>query len=194
MPFYNHSFDNNKPIFANLRHEVMAQWIEEIWIPEHPETNWVIVGVDKACLNPKTLALFKKDVVLKAGYRFEQRMPTGYAILPYIMQHDATGVIEETTGSYIYRFTLSDVDTVDVLVLSVYCNDIWNQVCIASVPEEFLSIWADFLNACRRVAYPSRSVMVIGGNQRKFEPRATWDEIILDESLKQSLLNELQTF
>lgn len=194
MPYYHHSYDNDEPIFASLRHEVMANWIEKNWMPKYPETNWVMVGTDKVCLNPKNLEMFSGDVVLKSGYRFEGRKSTGHAILPFIMQHDHQGKIDETTGSYIYSFTLGAVDTVDVLVLSVYFSDGWHQVCMACVPEEFLNVWADFLTTCRRLAYPEQSVMVIGGNQRNFEPRVSWDEIILENELKQTILNEVENF
>ena len=194
MPYYHHSYDNDEPIFASLRHEIMASWIEKNWIPENPETDWVMVGTDKVCLNPKNLELFTQSVVLKAGYRFAGRKPTGHAILPFVMQHDHQGKIDETTGSYIYRFTLGTVDVVEVLVLSVYFSDGWHQVCMACVPQEFMSVWADFLTTCRRLAYPEQSVMVIGGNQRNFEPRVTWDEIILEENLKQTILKEVENF
>jgi SpoVK/Ycf46/Vps4 family AAA+-type ATPase len=55
-------------------------------------------------------------------------------------------------------------------------------------------VWAAFENECQRVGRPRNKVMVVGGNQRSFEPDVVWDDIVLPAELKAEIIKDVESF
>ena len=70
------------------------------------------------------------------------------------------------------------------MVVATYYSDEmpeWRMVCLAAVPEAFISVWHIFSDECDRLSdalEATDKVIVIGGNADTFEPKVNWDEIV----------------
>lgn len=177
-----------------LKTDRMAQWMATQWIPQHPDTEWVMVGVRDVALEQQALKHFSNNDEVEAGIRFLGREPVADGVVPFVMQHNRQGELDESTGTYIYRFAGPDGAPVDVLVMSSYYSDSWYQVSMACVPDDFLVTWAEFMAICSRFAYPESKVMVIGGNTHSYEANVEWDSIVLPDDLKETILNDVKSF
>ena len=179
---------------ATLKTDRMAQWISTNWIPQAPDTDWVMVGVRDVVLEQQALKHFADNNELEEGILFLGRESLDEGIVPFVMQHTRKGDLDESTGTYVYHFEMPDGEAVDVLVVSAYYSDSWYQVSMACVPQGFLAHWAEFVSVCSRFAYPEAKVMVIGGNTHSYEATVDWESIILPDDLKETLLNDVKSF
>lgn len=179
---------------AMLKTDRMAHWIETHWLPERAATEWVMVGVRDVALEQQALKHFADNPEIDEGIHFLGREALDNSTLPFVMQHTRKGELDESTGTYVYHFEMPTGKPIDVLVMSAYYTDSWYQVSMACVPEDFLTHWAEFVSVCSRFAYPESKVMVIGGNTHAYEATVEWDSIILPDDLKETILNDVQSF
>lgn len=178
---------------AMLKSELIADWMEREWIAKHPETEWVIIAVDRTLLEQQIINQFTPETDLHGQYRFIQRDRAASSAVPYLY-HQYEAKINGSTGTYIYRFVGAD-DAVDVVVASAFYNDdLYNQVSLACVPVDKLPLWDSFHNMCMHFAYPDDEIMVIGGRTRTLSARVKLDDIILSDALKRNLINDVSAF
>ncbi|MEO0597385.1 MAG: hypothetical protein AAF126_14855, partial [Chloroflexota bacterium] len=186
-----YSCGDNSP--ASLKSEVMADWMETNWIAQHPDTEWVIVSVDETMVEKRILAHFTPDTRLQETYHFAGRTRAESSAVPYVYEHQR-GEINNSTGTYIYRF-VSDTDTVEMVVASAFfADDMYQQVTLACIPTDKLKLWYAFREACMKFAYPDNEIMVIGGRTRTINARVTIEDVILSASLKQSIMGDVRAF
>ncbi|MEL6405133.1 MAG: ATP-binding protein [Chloroflexota bacterium] len=178
---------------ANLKSELIADWMETNWIAQYPEIEWVIVSVDETMVEKRILAQFTPDTLLQEKYHFAGRTRAKSSAVPYIYHHQR-GEINNSTGTYIYRFE-SDTDAIDVAVASAFfADDMYQQVTLACIPTDKLKLWYAFREACMKFAYPDNEIMVIGGRTRTINAKVKIDDVILSASLKQSIMNDVHAF
>lgn len=178
---------------ATFKTELLALWIEQEWIANHPDTAWTIVGMNSTPLELTVISQFSIEHVLAEGYRFIGRKRAPESMIPYIYQQLRQGQLDDSTGTYLYQFQRGD-EVVDVLVASAYYHDEWYQTSIACVPDAFLEVWASFKIQCDKFAYPEDEIMIIGGHRRSFETNMRLPDIILSDVLKQDILQDVASF
>jgi hypothetical protein len=188
---YSYCGDNSPT--AKIKNDLMAEWMEREWIPQHPETTWIIVTTSETPLELLILDQFTDETLLADGYRFMRRIRTQKTAVPYVFELTYEGKPNTSTGTFIYEFQ-RDNQSLQVLVTSAYYNDSRYQISLACIPENFLPVWSSFLRACDNFAYPEDRVMVIGSHRRSFESKVRLEDIVLSKSLKERILRDVQSF
>ncbi len=188
-----------------LKHDVMAQWIEREWVPRFPEQKRLTLSISNACVHQQVLARFDQNIVLDGDYHFASAEPLACDVAPPVGFYTFNGDLTLTTGAFIYRFAAAAAEdgddtpprTVETLVLTTFWSDEGHMVHLVSIPADFLPTWVDFSNRCESLSgmlNPAPRVRIIGGSRASFEPKVAWDEIILPETLKEELIDDVESF
>lgn len=181
----------------SLKMDVMSQWIDHEWIPARPETDLMTLWISNVCLNDDYLNTLKDTFELPEGYRFAGAERIECPVVANIASYKNDGSLNYLCGAFVYRFTRDDGEVAEVLVLSTFFNDVGQMLCVSSMSRAFMQIWTAFSNECIRLSRmlsPAQHVTIIGGRTSSFVPTVTWDEIILPNSLKQELLEDVESF
>jgi DNA replication protein DnaC len=191
------------PIFQNpdyisldidLRTEQAIEWIHSSWIAEHPEQEWVILTIANTFLDEAVLQRFEKHAECLEDYRYIGDSPIETNRYPVVYGWDFEGELHQRTGAFIYHFEQSEGSRQDILVMSFYTGDHNSSTNLACVPRNFMPIWGRFAMKCNKYRNSRNRVSIIGGNQREYDPRVNWDDIILPEGLKRDIFEDVENF
>lgn len=187
--------DQQVTLFSSLKIDILSAWIETFWLPMHPEHRWQTRLSYTEVMSPAILSRIKADTDLK-GYHFNMNGISDEFCpqIPRIVGH--LGI---SSGAYRYRFTskMSD-EHFDVLVLAKSLDERGHEYqVLASIPVQHVDVWNDFVRECfyiRARMHAGQQVYVIGGNIGEFKPDKTFDDVILPEELKSSVLDVVKGF
>ncbi|GAB4332451.1 MAG: hypothetical protein Kow00117_16960 [Phototrophicales bacterium] len=181
-----------------LKLDVMGQWIENEWIPYRTERDLQTLWIPDFCVHEMVLSSYNRDAILPGGYTFVGVEQIECPAVTRINNYNYRGEITRRTGAFIYKFEAMDIDEVtEILILSSYFTDDGRVICLACVPETFMIAWAAFSKECERIfksLSPRQEVIIIGGRTRAFVPTVEWDDIVLPESLKNELFEDVRSF
>ncbi len=184
------------PTAFSLKVDAYSSWIEQQWIPERPEHNLIVVKGRMEVVDNAVLRRFDTDFELSENYNFSGYDQVSSPIAPHV-NIAYSERISYQAGAFVYRFIGLD-DVVEVLILSGFFNDQTDgMVVVTCMPESFLPVWNTFMRECFRISRslrPSKKVVIVGGRQDSFEPTVDWDDIILPQSLKDDLINDVESF
>ncbi|MGB7342365.1 MAG: ATP-binding protein [Phototrophicaceae bacterium] len=190
-----------EPSKANLRIETVTRWVKDTWMAQRPEYEWVIVPSNMVCMDESILDKFDEQdpIILDERYIYRGSHNTQADNFPVVYSWVILeGELTQRTGAFIYEFEAvehaKDNPPFEVLMLSYYINDNQHQAHLACIPRPMMPVWAAFIQACQQVRHPQGQVRVIGGNQNNYEPRVHLDDIIMEETLKQSILDDVDKF
>lgn len=193
--------DNNARRDDYLKIDILGQWIEREWVNQHPQQKWVTLWTTEACVNENVINKFESTFELPQSYRYTGQTEYHCPLVPRISQESYLDGIGYRSGAHIYRFEKEDGSApIDVLIVAAFTSDDFYDdeiVCLASMPADFVETWHEFAKECRRINWslnPKQQVYIIGGRERSFVPDTEWDNIILPDDLKTSLLNDVQMF
>jgi AAA+ superfamily predicted ATPase len=178
----------------DLRIEQVTRWMQEHWMARRPEYDWVTMSTANVCMDEEILEKFDDTVVLEEAYRYVSSHPIQQPRFPIVYDWYMEGILTQRTGSFVYHFSHPEKGPLEVLMVSFYISDSEHTTSIACMPRDFAPIWASFINACHRLRRPKRKVTVVGGNQRHYEPRVSWEDIILPEELKHDIMSDVEAF
>lgn len=178
---------------GSLKSELIADWMETEWIAAHPNNEWVIISVENTLLEKNILSQFTPEITLLDGYRFIKRERAASSAVPYLYQQ-WNAEIRGSTGTYIYHFARED-EALEIVVASAFYEDnLYQQVSLACLPSDKLTLWDAFHKRCMKFAYPDDEIMVIGGRTRTLSSTIQLQDVILSDALKQSVLGDVQAF
>lgn len=178
-----------------LRIELVTRWIQEAWMRQRPEQDWIVIGTNNVCMDESVIVQFDMTIELDEDYRFLSAHPIQTHDYPIVYNWMYEGTLTQRSGAFVYRFAKEDGShALDVLVVSYYINDNQQMNHMTCLPRDFMPIWASFINACHRLRRPHNRVTVIGGNQRNYEPRVDLEDIIMSDALKQEILDDVDKF
>ncbi len=191
----------SSPNETDLRVELVTRWIKDTWVAQRPEHEWVIVATNNICMDESVLEKFDEDeeLELDGGYRYTESYSIQLDSFPVVYNWHTEGVLSQRSGAFIYRFKYSGDDetmpeTFEALMLSYYISDSQHMAHLACVPRELMPTWSSFIGTCQRLRRPRNKVTVVGGNQHNYEPRVDLSDIIMEEELKQSILDDVDKF
>ncbi len=184
---------------SQLKLDVMGQWIETEWLPNHPDQDLVTLWIPSSCIDELVTQRFNPDFDLEGSYRYSGYSPVDCPVVTRVTTYTSEAQITHRTGAYLYHFAPTENgENVDVLVMGAhYTNDGWNLVCVAAVPRAFIPAWTAFSNECTRLAsalMPTEKVVIIGGRTASFVPTTDWEEVILPPKLKEDLMDDVSSF
>ncbi|MFN8371692.1 MAG: ATP-binding protein [Anaerolineae bacterium] len=189
-------------IAKSMKFDLMGRWIEEEWMPAHPDQDLQTLWIHFDCVNDLVLKKFDKRLLLPDDYGFKGYQPIKTPVTVHISAFSFTGDLTFRTGAFLFEFEKlhhanGHIPKLEVLVMASYFADDGRMACIASVPKAFMKTWAAFSDECARLARafsPSSKVYIIGGRSAAFVPSISWDEVILPAKLKAELLEDVESF
>lgn len=184
-----------------LKIDVLGKWIETEWVQASPDNPLQILWTAEACVNDNVLRKYNTDFALEDGYRYLGNRPVPCPVVPRISQESHLEGISYQSGAAVYQFRHVDTgETVEVLVAAAFTSDDFYDneiICLAAMPPTFTEVWRSFAKECKRINWslnPKQQVYIIGGRESAFTPDTAWDDIILPEKLKQSILDDVRLF
>jgi hypothetical protein len=177
----------------SFKFDTVGAWIEREWVATHPEYEWVTLWAHYYMRHDTVLAQVDRGMDFGGGFRFVEVKPIVAPELPRIQS--PYGI----TGAYRYVFVNPATDErFDALVTMQYVNDDGYQMnVLVCAPRQWLVVWEAFYAECVRLhgkLHAGQRVYVIGGRRTDFYPTVRWDDIILDDTLKGDVLNDVRKF
>jgi hypothetical protein len=181
-----------------LKVDTLSQWIDEAWISQQGSSDFVTIWSHQECTNDHVLAKVAAKGKLPGGFQYHGYMSTPSPIVAPTVHVEQGGEIVNHMGAYLYHFKNdATAVSVDILMVATYINDHGQTLCLASVPQEYVSLWSAFTYECQRLAHtlePTSRVVVIGGNTYSFVPSVNWEDVILPQDLKHDIMENVQSF
>ncbi|MCU0511126.1 MAG: ATP-binding protein [Anaerolineae bacterium] len=184
-----------------MQYERLVQWAAALWQERYPAQPFTTLWASSECSN--RIALQQ----VRAGRKLKQARYDGYAelsspVIVPISDYGARGrrmVLTATAGAFIFRFTADDGTPFEVIYASSYFDDdVQDLTAIALVPQSRLETWAAFEVVCSRAVRPRirrrRDVYIIGGTDAFFDPTVDWPDVILEDSLKRDIFEDIEAF
>lgn len=187
-----------------LRSEHIASWIRTDWIPRYPHLTLMTTLASRNPANHFVVGKLDRAMSFE-GYRFERYEPIECPVVELIDDIDLNGTLRRRMGAFVFHFTpdpeLNPAANEPVEALLVVCQyadgERHDWVALACIPTNFTPAWGAFEDECNRLNYAyerQNRVEVIGGRHDSFIPTVEWDEIILPESLKTGILDDVRSF
>ncbi len=179
-------------------YERLAQWGARIWRDRQPDVPYLPVWADTDCANGRAHARLKAgQAVGEHGvtYQGSESSPCPLVTpIHFVLQTEENAEPGWAPGAYWFNF--SDFS---VLYTAVYTSEHTNDdtMAVALVPPDKLGDWLAFQKVCEALVrnLPKRQdVYVIGGTNAHFKPTVDWDDVILTESFKTDLANDMEAF
>lgn len=186
-----------------MQYERLVKWAVKAWQDAFPEQPFVAVWAAPACSNRVARSAVKVGRKLKgsAQYLGFEHLPTD-DIVP-VSNYDSNAsrtVLTTSSGALRFKFHCQRTDKpFEVIYASNYLYEEPNDLtAIAVLSEDHLETWAAFQSLCLRALRPrirrKPYVYIIGGNDTRFEPNVEWEDVILEDELKQDVLEDVDAF
>jgi archaellum biogenesis ATPase FlaH len=177
-------------------HERVYQWMHAVYISqkEHKTTvTWVAQFV--AHLN--VLEHISKPFDVGGGYFFQSYEEHPCDIVAPIVTYRRK-VATRRTGAMLFKFANEDgSNPFEVLLVSTWDEDN-DDLTLAAVPDAHMQQWLAFEEECIRVngaVTPfDDEVYIVGGVDASFKTSVRWDDIHLNEMLKESIIEDVASF
>jgi hypothetical protein len=132
-----------------LKLDVMSQWIEMEWLPQHSNQDLLTLWVSSDCIDTIALEKFDRTTDLSGGFRFSGYQPIDCPIVTCVSSYSYEGKLAHRTGASVYRFSHNVTgEVVEILVVGAHYSNECDLVCLAVVPRVFLPAWAEFSKEC----------------------------------------------
>ena len=146
----------------------------------------------------------QKDVIFE-GFDFINNSPIIPVSLMEVSKRTKGRIISaefgSTTGAYRFKFKqLSSDEEFSILFMLYEFGTRQEYRALALIPSTRLNTWAYFENKIEKVRQPkfkpSREMAYVIGSygQESFKPEFSLDEVIIEDSIKQEILNEIEFF
>lgn len=187
---------------APLKYEQLVAWAVEQWQATYGETAYRVVWAGESPAYDNALSRIKvgRKIGSKTRYGGYRPLSCPHSIsISHLHNTSRTAQLIGSVGAYAFRFEQGTRSFEVIFVSAHHVESLFmhGTVAIALVPADALKVWADFEALCNRYAYRlerSEKVYIIGGSEKAFEPTVAWDDVILPQSLKDSLRSEVETF
>jgi hypothetical protein len=194
------SAEKNLMTRSPLRYEQLVRWATQEWQRRYPAQRYATVWAADECASALAQARIKPGRKLKRNttYIGYQPIDCPYAVpISHFYVPERKAILTNSVGAFVFSFA-STPGVFDVLFASAYHDDnTCDTDAIALVPVDKLEVWDDFEDLCRKRANNlerSQKVYIIGGTEQTFQPTVDWEQVILAETLKADLRNELENF
>lgn len=185
-----------------MQYERLVQWARDVWEERWPGRQAMTIWASAECSNMIAQNQIRAGRRLKGRARYDGLQPLECPVIVPISDYGTRGkkmVLTASAGAYIFKFSTPDADPFEVIYASSYFDDdVQDLTAIAIVPEDKLETWAAFEFACARAVRPRirrrRDVYIIGGTDSFFDPTVAWEDVILPESLKSDLVEDMEAF
>src|SRR5215216_330254 len=187
---------------TEMQYERLVQWARDVWKERSPEHAYVTIWASAECSNMIAQNQIKAGRKLRGKARYEGLEPLDCPVVVPISDYGSRGkkmVLTSSAGAFAFKFLEEDGETFEVIYASSYFDDdVQDLTAVALVPEGKLETWAAFEFACARAVRPRirrrRDMYIIGGTDAFFDPTVEWADVILEDELKDKLLDDMEAF
>jgi hypothetical protein len=184
-----------------MQYERLVQWAVATWDTRYPNRPYMTIWASADCSNHIAQGQIKAGRKLKGNARYEGfEVLDANVIVPISDYGSRSGrmVLTSTSGAYCFKFSLNGEPFEVIYASSYFDDDVQDLTAVALVPEGKLDVWAAFEATCAKVVRPRiqrrRDVYIIGGTEAFFDPTVEWDDVILDDTLKNDIFNDIEAF
>jgi predicted AAA+ superfamily ATPase len=185
-----------------MQYERLVEWAREVWQERCSDRPFVTIWASAECSNMIAQQQVRAGRRLRGKATYQGMEPLECPVIVPISDYGSRGkkmVLTSTSGAYSFKFDVEDDEPFEVIYASSYFDDdVQDLTAIALVPEGKLDTWAAFEFACARAVRPRirrrRDVYIIGGTDAFFDPTVEWEDVILPEDLKTTLMNDVESF
>ena len=188
---------------GEMRYERLVEWASQAWAERYDDAPYMTIWASSECSNKIAQSTVKVDRKLRGKARYSGFESISSNVIVPISDYGSRGrkmVLTSTAGAFIFKFTDTTTDEIfEVIYASSYTDDdVQDLTAIALVPEGRLDTWANFESICARAVRPRirrrRDVYIIGGTEAFFDPDVSWDDVILDDTLKTTIMDDIEAF
>lgn len=185
-----------------MQYERLVTWAESVWQERWPDTPSVAIWASSECSNMIAQNVVRPGRRLRGKARYLGVEKVTCPVVTPISDYGAWGrkmVFTSAAGAFLFKFEVDGGDNFNVLYVSSFFDDeVQDLTAIALVPPNRLETWAQFEGFCARAVRPRiqrrRDVYIIGGMDASFDPKVVWDDVILPETLKSQLMDDVEAF
>lgn len=185
-----------------MQYERLVTWAESVWRERWPEVPSVAIWASSECSNMIAQNLVKPGRRLRGKARYCGVEKVDCPVVTPISDYGAWGrkmMLTASAGAFLFHFEVEGGGTFNVLYVSSFFDDeMQDLTSIALVPPDRLETWAQFEGFCARAVRPRiqrrRDVYIIGGVDASFDPKVSWDDVILPQDLKGQLMDDVEAF
>ncbi|HVO44006.1 MAG TPA: AAA family ATPase [Aggregatilineales bacterium] len=183
-----------------LKYETLAKWASEEWARRFPGQHALTLWASENCGNNLARQRIRTGRRLKGKTRYLGYEPIDCPHVVPISDYRLPGrsaVLAESVGAFLFKFEGKDGPFEVLYVSAHYRDEDTSVIAVALVPENGLDAWAAFENHCNiatRYLERRQDVFIIGGTNAYFKPTVNWDDVILPETLKNDLRDDMEAF
>ena len=186
-----------------MRYERLVEWATQEWQSRYGDAPYMTIWASSECSNKIAQEKVKPNRRLRGKARYQGFEQLDADVVIPISDYGSRGrkmVLTATAGAFLFTFKDENTDKeFDVIYASSYIDDdVQDLTAVALVPEGRLDTWASFESMCARSVRPRirrrRDVYIIGGTESFFDPEVEWDDVILDNSLKTAIMDDIEAF
>jgi hypothetical protein len=184
-----------------MQYERLVTWAHEEWQSRWPDRESIAIWASPECSNMIAQKMMKPNRRLRGKARFLGVERVECPVVTPISDYGTWGkkmVFTSAAGALLFHFD-SDSGPFEVLYISAFFDDeVQDLTAVALVPPDRLETWAQFEGLCARAVRPKiqrrRDVYIVGGMDASFDPKVSWDDVILPDDLKEQLINDVDSF
>lgn len=174
--------------------DLVMPFIEQEWISLQPDHRWLTTWANENVITDKILQQLEAGSEVSGRFAFMGRSDVSCPPIPRIYREEFA-----ESGAWRYSFANSETgEAFDVLVTCTFTDeDGYHTLTLATAPRQHLSIWRAFEDLCLRVRSKlnaGQRVHVIGGRMSDFKPSIDWSDMVLPDTLKDEILQDVSTF
>ncbi len=187
---------------SDMRYERLVEWARDEWEKRYPEQEYVTIWASAECSNKIAQKQVKPGRKLKGNVKYDGWEELDCSVIVPISDYGNRGrkmVLTATAGAYLFNFIGKDDESFEVIYASSYFDDdVQDLTAVALVPPDRLDTWASFESACAKAVRPRirrrRDVYIIGGTDAFFDPTVEWEDVILSDTLKTNIFDDVEAF
>lgn len=184
-----------------MQYERLVEWARGAWAQRSPDRDFITLWASAECSNKIAQNAMKPGRHIRGKVRYAGLEALDCPVVVPISDFGSRGrrmVLTSSAGAYAFQFTDSG-KPFEVIYASTYVNDDSQDLtAIALVPADMLEAWAAFEMLCGRAVRPRirrrRDVYIIGGTDAFFDPTVDWEDVILPDTLKAKILDDMEAF
>lgn len=185
-----------------MQYERLVTWANSVWRERYPEQPSVAIWASAECSNMIAQNAVRPGRRLRGKARYAGVERIDCPVVVPISDYGAWGrkmVLTSAAGGYVFKFELEDGGFFEVIYVSSFFDDeVQDLTAVAVIPPDHLETWSQFEGLCARAVRPRiqrrRDVYIIGGMDATFDPKVSWDDVILPPDLKTQLMDDIESF
>jgi predicted AAA+ superfamily ATPase len=183
-----------------MRYEQLVLWAVREFSRRNPGVDYVSIFSDADVAHNRVRERIKpgRKLANKTQYLGAQPLECPFAVpISQVLKLERRSVLTNSYGAFAFRFSRAGESFEVVYANARHDEEYGYTTAVAVLPRVMLQAWMSFEQAAVRTASSferGQQVFVIGGKTTTFKPAVSWDQVILDEQVKEDLRQDVLSF